>query len=69
MTPNLYEDKAREEKCRKFVAYILRETCDRAKNATEGHWRNTALAAGIGIPSETSRKRIIELLEGIKVGI
>lgn len=60
--PNQFEDNAREQKCRKVVRYILAETVKVLESADDDMWTATAAKAEVNVPSEQSRKRIIEII-------
>ncbi len=62
---NEFEDRAREEKCRKICRVIQAEAVLVTKQATDHMWTELARKAGTTVPSETSRQRVIEILKEV----
>ncbi len=64
---NPHEDRAREEKARKLARAIIGETIGVLLVADENVWFDIAVRLGVPNPSEKTRLRVIEILEGIAI--
>ncbi len=62
---NTFELNAREQKCRRVARQIILEAIGVTRTLTEDGWKELAERAEVNMPSEESRKRIIEMLGGL----
>lgn len=64
-TPNQYESLARERKCKAICKVVIGDAANvlRIGMNDAKMWEALAHVAGVGIPSDESRRRIIEMVE------
>ncbi len=65
MASNSFELNAREVKCRKVARQIIIEAIGVTRTLTEDGWKELAERCEVNMPSEESRKRIVEMLGGL----
>lgn len=68
MTPaeNVHELRAREEKARKLAGYLINRIAESMADADEDVWDGAAREAGVKPCSPETRKRVLEMLRGIR---
>lgn len=68
MTPaeNVHELKARELKARKVAGYLITRLAESMEAADDEHWGGAAREAGVNPCSAETRKRVLEMLRGIR---
>lgn len=64
----VYEEAAREKKCLAVARQALNEAAGVLENGDEEMWRILAERADCKMPSEESKRKIIELLKGARLG-
>lgn len=64
----VYEESAREKKCLSVARFILDEAVKIVAAQTDDEWQLIAKNAGVNVPSEESRLKIVQLLKGARLG-
>ncbi len=67
MPANTHEDRAREEKAKKLARRALWNVIALLKEGNESMWKNMAMYSGVPMPSEQTRRRVVEILEEITI--
>ena len=62
---NPWEENAREKKCRAMARHIVSKTIEVLRDCDDDVWSELAKESKVGVPSDESKKRVIQILEGL----